>query len=944
MPINLLIIKTYWYFRRWGLRAVARRIFSEMRLRWHRHLKRTPQMGRMVGRAHFPDLVNLAAVAPLGGESLNERIAVHAHIFYLDLAEEVAAYLYHVPFAFDLFISTTHEQAQFTCEQIFGRLRSVKRLEVRIAPNRGRDIAPFFCLFGAELANYDFLAHIHTKKSLHADGCMAGWREYLLRQLLGSEDQVRRIFALFKTDLNLGMVYPQSYRQFPYWGNTWLSNKPLGREWCRRLKIKEMPESYFDYPAGSMFWARTAGLRALFDAGITLTDFPEEAGQNDGTFAHCIERLLALVTRQAGLQVGILSDESLPSWSKWRFDHYLARTRDHVETLLMSGRVKVIAFDIFDTLVMRPLIHPESIKRMIAVQVVDMPGGADFIRLRPIAEQAARTHKGQDVHLNDIYREYATLAGLSIEEAEAISLREEHLEEALITARPDGLALFRSALTTGKPVVLISDMFLCRQTIERILQRQGIRGYTDLYLSSDVGLRKDSGQLYRYVLEQRKLMPDSMLMIGDNEHSDLQIPMDMGIHTCHVLRSADIADATPRFSRILERFRHSDDLSEQLTLGLIIQRFFHTVFYEDFNPVDFIRGGAEGIGYAIAGPVILAFSQWLLAQAKADGITTLYFLAREGQILKEVYDRLASVTSGAAAAQYLVVSRRAMTVPLVETFDDIQNIARADYFPNSLKEFLFYRFGISLSDAELAQGDLWSDDRKVEIKNGNLNGLQALLEAFADRIKEHATLERPGLLAYLQQMGLDHSATSAVVDVGYSATIQGHLSRALGKNIHGYYLLTSAKAKQVCKSYDVWAKGFYGELLTAGTDKISLWRRSFELEMLLSSDEAQVMCYETQPDGTVAPVFQLLSPEEQSSTAIRADIRRGTLAFVNDFLALGQTVSPKLTASRDLAVALYEEFVDHLSAAEWNTMASFVLDDHYCGRGLVTLEQPDAGG
>lgn len=939
MSVKFLITKTYWYFRRWGLRALLRRILVELRLRL-RHDK-----GRSAADVRFPDLVNLAGVAPLGGSGPNGRIAVHAHIFYLDLAEEMAAHLRHIPFAFDLLVSTADEAARIACEAVFRSLHRVERLCVRVTPNRGRDLAPLFCLFGSELSGYDFIAHIHTKKSLYADGGMLGWREYLLRQLLGSEDQVRRIFALFADDPGLGLVYPQNYRQFPYWGNTWLSNKGLGREWCQRLGINDMPEGYFDYPAGSMFWARMAGLRALFDAGILLTDFPDEAGQTDGTLAHCLERLFALSTRQAGLRTAIVADPTLPSWSKWRFDHYLARTRAHVETMLTSGKLKVIAFDIFDTLVVRPSLHPEIAKQVVAVRMADAPGGADFMRLRPPAEHAARSRKRQDVNLDDIYAEYATLAGLSPEDAGRIQSCEEQVERALVSPRPDGLALFRYALATGKPVVLISDMFLSRQTIETLLEEQGIHGYAELYLSSDVGVRKDSGQLYHHVLKRLGVAPDSLLMIGDNEHSDLQIPMNLGIHTCHVLRPIEMAAAMPRFARILERFRHSD-VNRQLVLGLVVKRFFHPVFYNRFNPADFIHGGAESVGYAIAGPLIVAFAQWILAQAKADRITTLYFLAREGKLLKEVYDRLASVTPNAAAARYLVVSRRAMTVPMTETFDDILNIASADYFPSDLAGFLFYRFGLKLDDAELAElarRGLWSAGRKVEVKGDNPQHLQPVLEAVADRIQARAAVERPGLLAYLQQMGLDQPGTSAVVDVGYSATIQGRLSKILGKGVHGYYLLTSAKAKRVCDGYGVLARGCYGESLVPGTDASPLWRRSFELEMLLSTDDAQVMHYETRQDGAVSPVFQPLSDAEQSSSAVRADIRRGVLAFVGDFLALDQAALPGLSAPHDLAVALYEEFIEGMSAAEWNTMAGFVLDDHYCGRGVVTLDRPMGG-
>ena len=112
-------------------------------------------------------------------------------------------------------------------------------------------------------------------------------------------------------------VYPQNFKSVPSQANTWLANKGMGTAWCARLGIAPVPQGYFDFPAGSMFWARGDALRPLFSAGITINDFNEEAGQTDGTFAHCLERLLALSGRKQGLQPGILQDTESPTWSSW---------------------------------------------------------------------------------------------------------------------------------------------------------------------------------------------------------------------------------------------------------------------------------------------------------------------------------------------------------------------------------------------------------------------------------------------------------------------------------------------------------------------------------------------------------------------------------------------------------------------------------------------------
>ncbi len=286
------------YYRKKGLKATARRTVAELRAM---HVQsRVPSL-------RSPELVNIHDFRPVPG-NISGRIAVHAHVHYLDVITELADYLKNIPFTFDLCVSVSTNEARDLCDRVFSRLPQAGRVIVDVVENRGRDIAPMLCHFGARLATYDYVCHVHTKKSVYTHGKMAGWREYLFRQLLGSEDQVRRIFSMFRDDPTVGIIYPQNYEHLPYWGNTWLSNRALGARMCRQMGINDVPEGYFDYPAGSMFWARSQAIQHLFSADIRLTDFPQEAGQTDGSLAHCVERLLVLAATHAGYKPFILAD------------------------------------------------------------------------------------------------------------------------------------------------------------------------------------------------------------------------------------------------------------------------------------------------------------------------------------------------------------------------------------------------------------------------------------------------------------------------------------------------------------------------------------------------------------------------------------------------------------------------------------------------------------
>ena len=49
-----------------------------------------------------------------------------------------------------------------------------------------------------------------------------------------------------------------------------------------------------------MFWARPAALRPIRDLSLTIEDFPPEDGQNAGTIAHTIERVVLYACEAAG--------------------------------------------------------------------------------------------------------------------------------------------------------------------------------------------------------------------------------------------------------------------------------------------------------------------------------------------------------------------------------------------------------------------------------------------------------------------------------------------------------------------------------------------------------------------------------------------------------------------------------------------------------------------
>lgn len=946
---------------KWATRQSLRRLYYRMPLRWRGMLLRLAFRLRPGWFLHHPSfwrqskgpesdlstgmvVMSDQASGPVDSPG---RIAVHCHLFYADLLEEFVEKLGNIPYAFDLYVSVSSPSLADLAGKAFRSLSKLQRLEVVEVPNRGRDIAPMLVTFGKALVAYDFIAHIQSKKSLYNGGATQGWREYLLDHLLGSRAQVSRIFGMFMRDPLLGIVYPQSHSSVPYAAFTWLANHAKGAEFCTRLGMA-MPQGYFDFPAGSMFWARGSSLRPLFDLGLALEDFPPESAQTDGTTAHALERLLGLIPVHLGYRHGIIKDEQRPSWSTFRLDQqYLGRSSAGFEWLQHDPAIRVVAFDIFDTLLVRPLLVADHTKALTASRLG--PEEAElFLRWRGHAEVEARRAAGRDVGMGAIYRQFRHLSGCSELQSERIRAEEEAVEMASVAPRQEVLALLNQLVAAGRRVVLISDMFLERPVIETMLARHGILGWSQLYLSSERGLRKDDGGLYECMLAEEAVSGSQVVIVGDSERSDLQLPVDhFNLKSLHVLKASDLAKALPGWrawlaQRPVADLGHGEHaIDRELTAGLLVRRQLNKI--ADFAVADLSLRGADafGLGFNIIGPLLLSFAAWLQKQATHDGVEDLYFLAREGLLIKQVYDAWGAGQPAVPRSHYLQVSRRAVNVPTLESFDDVLAIAREVFQAGPADVFLHERYGITLSPqrwAEIHRRGIWREGRLLEVQAGDLRGIEPLLREVYPDMQVEAARERAALIHYLGQQGLATGRHVAVVDVGYAGTIQKALNRLQMGAVDGYYLATSA-AMRVGLPTSVRARGCFVEDGVPAFPGSRILHDSFELEKLLSADDAQVRRYGFDAEGCLVREFKSLRDEELASRPIRAELQRGCMTCVREAVEIRDRLRPGFVVSRQMADALYTHLTTSPSGQGGlvqTASSGIVLDDDYCGRGLIS--------
>lgn len=224
-------------------------------------------------------------------------IAAIIHLFYAEQAQEFRRYLSHLPSGANVFISTDTAEKKVQIESAFADFTS-GHLDIRLVPNRGRDIAPKLIAFREVYADHDFILHLHSKASAHDDD-LSLWRTYLLESLIGSREIVATHLWAMENGGDIGMIFPQHFDYVRQWID-WGPNLANALELTARLGHDLDSERALDFPSGSMFWARSAVFKPLLDLDLSAEDFPEEEGQTDATLAHAIERLYAIIVELSG--------------------------------------------------------------------------------------------------------------------------------------------------------------------------------------------------------------------------------------------------------------------------------------------------------------------------------------------------------------------------------------------------------------------------------------------------------------------------------------------------------------------------------------------------------------------------------------------------------------------------------------------------------------------
>ncbi len=841
--------------------------------------------------------------------TLDKTIAVHIHLFYEDLLDEFISHLNNMPFAFDLYISCQESADISHIRECVSAIKCVQNVNVKAVPNRGRDIAPLFVTFGDEIAKYDYFLHIHSKKSFHSGEEQASWRQYSLDSLLGSEKLICKIFCFLEKDARVGVVFPEDHGEAPSFAYSWLKNKELGREFLEQIGVPFI-DGIFTYPLGSFYWARTDALRPLFDAHLKITDFSEEAGQTDGTLAHVIERAIYPVCVNAGyecLAIDCEEDKARYGFSNKAFRKELGRTPDDLFEYL--NQFDVISFDIFDTLLAREILHPDDLFSFMGKIIQDKYGiKIDYLKCRKEAERL-------DSSIHDIYAQLPKVMNVTEAQAKEIKELEISLEKKILIPRADMIELINRLKAQNKTIIAVSDMYLTKEILSEILVDAGYPLFDEIYVSCDCGYRKDTDEIWDYVLPKYERL--TFVHVGDNMQSDCQNVCDRGLPWAWIPSGNDLSMLS---GNQLFAGNQQGAIRNSISLGLTINKaIFNSPFALQNGHIQFET--PYEFGYAVFGPFLYEFVKWVQNTTPSDA--HLLFLAREGYIFQQIY-KIIYEGKGEKENAYFLASRRAASVAGIRTWEDVREIIKIEY-RGKLADMCMTRLGLAVSQED---GNIYVDISPEDLSQ--VDEIMKVLEGYQEQIFGQAETERKAYLTYVRSVVPEDAWENCyVVDVGYSGTIQYFLAKVMDCKIGGCYLAMFGEAKPEnigCECHTMYRgrEGFSDEI----------YRTQLFLEAILQAPFGQLICF-NQATGTEAPDAQAVSnvnpiykKQEVVSPEIQS-LQQGILAYCKDRRALVDLLNDEDQPDLQCMETIYQTLVNGIYMTE-DLASIFKVEDDYC--------------
>jgi predicted HAD superfamily hydrolase len=204
----------------------------------------------------------------------------------------------------------------------------------------------------------------------------------------------------------------------------------------------------------------------------------------------------------------------------------------------IDPRVKVYSFDIFDTLLTRSVAQPYDIFKIVQSRLnpeeYSFPEGFlskyDVIR-RNIEWLVRHKCEKEEISFKDIFDALGETYNLGEPALSHLKRVELDVETESIFPISWSKTEINTLRKSQNRIIFTSDTYLPRDFIKRLLLKFKLYEEKDgLYLSNEVGFRKSTGNLFKYLLGEEDCQSFELSHFGDDIYSDLIVPFKLGIN------------------------------------------------------------------------------------------------------------------------------------------------------------------------------------------------------------------------------------------------------------------------------------------------------------------------------------------------------------------------------------------------------------------------------
>lgn len=451
----------------------------------------------------------------------------------------------------------------------------------------------------------------------------------------------------------------------------------------------------------------------------------------------------------------------------------------------------IISFDLFDTLITRKTTKPSDvfcITREIFNDKSNYLLTSDFVDMRITAEKSAReiNYRAADIKFDDIYKAFSNLYKYPLDYVNVLKKCELLAEEKILTRDLSTTDIYNYAIQKNKKIIVVSDMYLPKKFIKKLLKRFNI-DVDDLIVSCDDGVAKFSGSAYSYLIS--KYPNKKILHIGDNQTSDSWWPNKFGIDSIYINKNIELQsfEKEDKFRAVYSGDRYRYKLENNTVSPADVQFTIINGMISDYIMQKNIKAN-DAIGYSIFGPLLLGFVQWLHEYAKKMKIDYLYFLARDGAIMQKAYNKYYSNNN--IPNKYILGSRRAISFPAIGYSDfSVHGVNMLVGSRETLVSEVLRSHSLSIQDDEvkiaLSRVGLCANDI-VKSGSSSADNLRAALLLLQDKILATADKEREDIKDYFSNVGIQNKK-SLLVDIGWNGSMQEAISDILSCQMKAAY-------------------------------------------------------------------------------------------------------------------------------------------------------------